>query len=64
MKTITEKYKSKISMELSCYDRILFTGILPEITYAQGMTGYLKGKGIKIFDYPRFAEPYKEKIRA
>jgi predicted transcriptional regulator len=43
---------------------VIFTGILPEITYAQGMTGYLNGKGIKIFDYPRFAEPYKEKIRA
>jgi hypothetical protein len=64
MKLLTEKYESKISMERSCYDRQLFTGILPEITYARGMTGYLNGKGIKIFDYPRFAEPYKEKIRA
>ena len=51
-------------MVLSCYDRLIFTGSLPEISYARGMTGYLNVKGIKIFDYPRFAEPYKEKIRA
>jgi DNA-binding MarR family transcriptional regulator len=28
------------------------------------MTAYLYKKGIKIFDYPKFAEPFKETIRA
>jgi hypothetical protein len=28
------------------------------------MTSYLNGKGIKIFDYSHFAEPYREKLRA
>ena len=53
MKTIHESYREKKSFNLSCHDRMIFTGSLPEITYAQGMTGYLNGKGIKIFDYPR-----------
>lgn len=37
---------------------------MPEISYSQGMTKYLYEKGIKIFDYPKFAEPFKETIRA
>ncbi|MDO9154609.1 MAG: hypothetical protein Q7U47_13060 [Paludibacter sp.] len=28
------------------------------------MTSYLYQKGVKIFDYPKFAEPFKESIRA
>jgi hypothetical protein len=28
------------------------------------MTSYLYSKGVKIFDYPKFAEPFKEEIRA
>ena len=37
---------------------------MPEISYSQGMTKYMYKKGIKIFDYPKFAEPFKETIRA
>jgi hypothetical protein len=36
---------------------------MPEISYARGMTGYLNSRGIGIFDYPKFAEPYREAIR-
>jgi hypothetical protein len=64
MELLTEKYKKDISFSLSCYDRLIITGVLPEISYAQGMTGYMYGKGEKIFDYPRFAEPLKDRIRS
>jgi hypothetical protein len=37
---------------------------MPEISYGQGMTRYMYENGIKIFDYPKFAEPFKEAIRA
>ena len=63
MNLLTEKYKDKIDFSLSCYDRIIINGVLPEISYAQGMTSYLYQKGIRIFDYARFAEPFKEQIR-
>jgi DNA-binding MarR family transcriptional regulator len=36
---------------------------MPVISYSKGMTSYLYGKGIKIFDYPKFAETFKEVIR-
>lgn len=63
MTLLTEQYKSNISLTLGCYDRLIISGILPEISYSQGMTSYLYYKGVRIFDYPRFAEPFKEKIR-
>lgn len=55
MEIMTETYKEEISGELSCYDRLIFTGTLMQISYAQGMTGYMYGKGIRIFDCPKFA---------
>ena len=64
MKLLTDTYSSDIKFSLSCYDRIILSGALPEISYAQGMTGYLKQNDIRIFDYPKFAEPYKNRIRA
>lgn len=63
MNLLTEKYKDKIDFSLSCYDRIIINGVLPEISYAQGMTSYLNQSRIRIFDYARFAEPLKEQIR-
>ncbi len=64
MEILTETYKSKISSVLSCYDRLIITGTLPEISYGQGMTHYMYEHDIKIFDYPKFAEPFKDAIRA
>jgi predicted transcriptional regulator len=41
----------------------VITGNLPEISYAHGMTSYLKSKDIRIFDYAQFAEELRDKIR-
>ncbi len=48
---------------LSCYDRILIQGTLPKWCYAGGMTEYLYTHRIRIFDYPKWAEPMREAIR-
>jgi hypothetical protein len=64
MELLTERYKEKISGILGCYDRVIITGTIPGICFAQGMTSYLFSKGIRIFDYPKFAEPFREKLRA
>jgi hypothetical protein len=37
---------------------------LPGACYAGGMTSFLYSRGIRIFDYARFAEPLRERIRA
>jgi len=63
MELITERYKEKITGILGCYDRVIITGTIPGICFSQGMTSYLFSKKIRIFDYPRFAEPYRERLR-
>jgi hypothetical protein len=60
---LTERYRDRLSGVLSCYDRIVITGTLPGICYAGGMSSFLYAKGIRIFDYARFAEPLRERIR-
>ena len=54
---LTERYAANLHGVLSCFDRIIITGTLPGACYAGGMTSFLYAHGIRIFDYPRFAEP-------
>jgi hypothetical protein len=60
---LTERYRERLHGVLSCYDRIVITGTLRGICYAAGMTSFLYARGIRIFDYARFAEPLRERIR-
>lgn len=60
---LTERYRARMVGTLSCYDRIVITGTLPGICYAQGMTSFLYSRGVRIFDYTKFAEPLRERIR-
>jgi hypothetical protein len=60
---LAERYAANLHGVLSCFDRIIITGTLPGACYAEGMTSYLYVHGIRIFDYPRFAEPLPDRIR-
>ena len=60
---LTERYRERLAGVLSCYDRIIVTGTLPGACYAKGMTGFLSARQIRIFDYPRFAEPLRNRVR-
>lgn len=59
----TEKYSDKIFGVLHCFDRVIIQGTIPGICYAGGMTSYLYANKIKIFDYPKFAAPFREELR-
>lgn len=61
---LVNRYAANMHGVLSCYDRILITGTLPGACYAGGMTSFLYSRGIRIFDYARFAEPLRDRIRA
>ncbi len=37
---------------------------MAEISYSQGMTNYMYQNNVRIFDYPKFAELFKETIRS
>lgn len=60
---LTDRYAERIAGVLSCYDRLVITGTLPTVCYAEGMTRYLNGRGIRIFDYPEFAKTLRERVR-
>jgi len=60
---LPERHGGKIRGVLSCYDRIVIQGTLPTVGNARGMTLYLSARRIRIFDYPQFAEPYRDELR-
>jgi hypothetical protein len=61
--SLTERYDDRIAGVLSCYDRVVITGTLPGVCYADGMTRYLNAQGIRIFDYPEFAKLLRDRVR-
>ena len=63
MKLLTETYEKEIAFSLSCFDRLIITSPLTEISYGAEMISYLYQKEIKIFDYAKFAEPFREQVR-
>src|SRR5205823_14079566 len=60
---LTERHGDQIAGVLGCWDRMLMFGTLPKICFAGGMTSFLFERNIRIFDYPRFAEPFRNRIR-
>jgi hypothetical protein len=63
MVSLTQRYDDRIVGVLSCYDRVVVTGTLPTVCYADGMTRFLYASGIRIFDYPAFASTLRDRVR-
>ena len=63
MDLFLEGHADKIDGVLSCFDRVVITGTIPGLCFAKGMTSYLYANGIRIFDYPKWAEPLRDEIR-
>ena len=61
--SLTERYDDRIAGVLSCYDRVVVTGTLPGIRYADGMTRYPHAREIAIFEYPAFANTLRLSLR-
>jgi hypothetical protein len=64
MNPFVEQHRDEIGCVLSCFDRVVITGTLPDICHARAMAGYLSYRGVRLFDYARWAEPLREEIRA
>ena len=58
-----ERHAEKIAGVLSCLDRVVITGTLPDICHAEAATRYLYNHQIRIFDYTQFADPLRDQIR-
>ena len=63
MKLLTETFAKEISFTLGCYDRIIIKGTIPEICHCQGMTSFMLRNKLRIFDYAKYVEQYKETLR-
>ncbi len=62
-KDLEERYAGNLHGVLSCFDRIIIVGTMPGACYARGMTSFLYQQSIRIFDYAKFAEPLRDRIR-
>src|SRR5450631_4625454 len=60
---LTDRFAGQIVGVLSCYDRLIIQGTVPDFCYAQGMTNYLNARQVRIFDYPQFAQPLRDQLR-
>jgi hypothetical protein len=64
IKPFVDRHASKIRGTLSYFDRVVITLILPDICHAEAMARHLGVRGIRLFDYPQFAQGFQEEIRA
>ncbi|MCP3887656.1 MAG: hypothetical protein GY702_02125 [Desulfobulbaceae bacterium] len=46
--SFVKRYLKQIAGVSSCFDRVVINGTLPGFCYAEGMTGYLYAKKIRI----------------
>jgi hypothetical protein len=60
---LIDRYDDRIAGVLSCYDRVVVTGTLPTVYYAEGMTRFLYASQIRIFDYPEFPMTLRDLVR-
>ena len=60
---LTERHASRIRGVLSCFDRVVIQGTLPQIAHAQAFTRELSRRRIRIFDFTQFTQPLRDLIR-
>jgi hypothetical protein len=61
---LTDRHASLIRGTLSCFDRVLLTGTLPDICHAEALARELTRRRIRFFDYKTaFAQPIRDHIR-
>lgn len=60
---LTERYQGQIRGQLSCFDRVIVTGTLPEFCHAEAASRYLRSRNIRIFDFAQFAKKLRDEIR-
>jgi hypothetical protein len=63
MNPFIERHQEKITGVLSCFDLVVITGTLPDIGHADALARFLSYHGIKLFDFPRWAEPLRDELR-
>jgi hypothetical protein len=60
---LTERHQKDIVGILSCFDRILINGFLPDVGYDKAMEALMRHLNIRLFDYPKHADQWRKQIR-
>jgi hypothetical protein len=63
MANFIKQHNDKIEGMISCFDRVILTGTVEGLGYAQGITNYFYANKIRIFDFTKWAEPFRDEIR-
>ena len=64
MNPFVDRHKDLIAGVVSCFDRVVITGSLPDICHAKALAGYLSYHDIRLFDFPRWAEKLRDELRS
>ncbi len=63
MQELVKRFGEKIIGVLSCFDRVVVMGTIPEIRYSGAMENTLRSHGIRLFDYTQWAKPLRDTVR-
>jgi hypothetical protein len=64
MSNLIERHQRDIRGVLSCLDRVVIQGTIPSICHPKAMATTLDSRGIRLFDYTQFVQPFRDAIRA
>src|SRR6185436_930712 len=64
MANLIERHRNDIRGVLSCLDRVVVQGTIPSICHPKAMATMLDSRGIRLFDYTQFVQPFRDAIRA
>ena len=63
MASLLERVGGKITGVLSCFDRVIIQGTIPDFCFAGAMMGYLTAQRIRFFDFPQWAKTQRDLLR-
>jgi hypothetical protein len=63
MQGLVAGYDGHLAGVLSCFDRVVIIGSLPDICYPEGLAAHLSAHHIRLFDFPQWAEPLRNELR-
>ena len=63
MVPLTRRYAERMHAVLSCLDRVVITGTLPDVCHAGAMAAYLTVRGVRLFDFPQWANQRRHELR-
>ncbi len=58
-----QRYEKDIAGVLGCYDRMVMTGTLLDVSYPAAVQSLLAERGLRCFEIGEFAEPLREAVR-